>query len=117
MDNLLHHAANVAIALGVVDDTQTTRTFPVLGVRLEDGAAALTLSTDNATLREEQARGSEKQNVSGCWGARFFGSRLAAEVRQALPVATARLTQARCGDGRRGAKARSKLTMATEWVR
>jgi len=49
VDDLLHDTTHVPIALGKVVGAQAASTFPVLGVRGEDGPATLTLSTDDAT--------------------------------------------------------------------
>ena len=49
VDDVLDDTAHVAVALSVVEDAQTARTLAVLGVRCEDGAATLTLTTDNTT--------------------------------------------------------------------
>jgi hypothetical protein len=50
VDDLLDHAAHVAVALSEVDRAQAARTLPVLRMRDEDGASSLTLPTDDATL-------------------------------------------------------------------
>ena len=60
MDNLLHHALDVAVALSRVDRAQLGRALAVRGVGAEDRPRALALGTNDAThLRQggEAGRG------------------------------------------------------------
>jgi hypothetical protein len=49
VDDLLHDALDIAVALGRVERAVRGRALAVRDVRLEDGARALALAADDAT--------------------------------------------------------------------